>query len=570
MSEQKIKWISCKQHMSRFSLIMFVATIALVTTTFLINLVNAEEKSFVGNIQDSAFNVQIDANPPIVYLEDVVEFSYSITNETNIEIPNITLEDNLGLINNESLFALSPGETRSFMRNGQFITDTTVTLTATSPISQGQQATAETFVQVVDPSLQLHKSVSSALVPSDTTVTYTFNVTNTGNITLNAITIIDPLVENISPISLSSLEPQNSSQFTATYNITDNVTNIATATANAQTEWWTKAVASEPHSVTVNVQGSKTSFLPLVQSANVWEQIGDFPEDVKKFYDVAACKTNGETRYIAGTDDGVYSLNQDEEWKRRIVAGVVLRVSFVPNFDCNRAYAAVRDQGIYYLEYDGSAWAPELIPSVDGEQNRAIVVRSKPNADYDVFIGGTYGLLWANKPVSENTNWQNTNLTNQVLLTGLTINDNEILAATWEDNIYSNNTPDNNHIWSDNGSPTENRLYEVAKNDAGQLVAGTQVGTYYFDDEWKQAAQVPQNPSLAAAATENALYSGQLNNTPVLSSIDGGKNWVELKTGMKIDGTKFGEFQVWSITVELDGSLYAATTSGIWRWTGTP
>ncbi|WP_202912800.1 DUF7507 domain-containing protein, partial [Christiangramia aestuarii] len=74
------------------------------------------------------------------------------------------------------------------------------------------------------------------------TISYTFSLTNTGNVTLNNITVTDPMVSvNGGPINLAPGASDNTS-FTATYTLTQadvdsgQVDNIATADADELTD----------------------------------------------------------------------------------------------------------------------------------------------------------------------------------------------------------------------------------------------------------------------------------------------------------------------------------------------
>jgi len=76
-----------------------------------------------------------------------------------------------------------------------------------------------------DPSISLDKSTDpqTYLAVGDE-ITYTFDVTNTGNVILTNVTVIDllPGLSQITPASVDTLAPETTATFTATYTITQN------------------------------------------------------------------------------------------------------------------------------------------------------------------------------------------------------------------------------------------------------------------------------------------------------------------------------------------------------------
>ncbi len=106
-----------------------------------------------------------------------------------------------------------------------------------------------TLVFVPDPSINLTKTMSanadedgSGDVSLGDTLTYTFNVTNTGNVDLDPVTVTDPMT-GLSTIScgVTSLAPSMSTTCTATYTVTQadvnagSIYNMATATGTPPT-----------------------------------------------------------------------------------------------------------------------------------------------------------------------------------------------------------------------------------------------------------------------------------------------------------------------------------------------
>jgi uncharacterized repeat protein (TIGR01451 family) len=93
------------------------------------------------------------------------------------------------------------------------------------------------------PAIQIEKTyvdVNGGQVLLGDALTYTFTVTNTGNVTLYGVTVNDPLpgLGAVSPVSVASLAPGASAVFTASYTVTQadldqadgTIDNTATAT----------------------------------------------------------------------------------------------------------------------------------------------------------------------------------------------------------------------------------------------------------------------------------------------------------------------------------------------------
>ncbi|HVL25205.1 MAG TPA: PT domain-containing protein, partial [Thermomicrobiales bacterium] len=115
------------------------------------------------------------------------------------------------------------------------------------------------------PALTLEKSVSPATVSVPGNVTYSFLVTNSGDVTLNNIVVNDPQL-GATPIQVGTLAPQASKTVTAPYAVTqqdiDTKTQIVnTATAKAG------SVASDPDSATVTI--TKSPALSITKTADV-------------------------------------------------------------------------------------------------------------------------------------------------------------------------------------------------------------------------------------------------------------------------------------------------------------
>ena len=321
-------------------------------------------------------------------------------------------------------------------------------------------------------------------------------------------------------------------------------------------------------------QAEHTTYLPLLlvpeppppDLPDVWERIGNHPEGLQKFYDVAAC----DGRHVAGTTDGVYTL-VDGVWQREtaIPGGTVLQVSF--GGDCDTIYVGNRDNGVYYGTLVGTTWQWTQVYAPDDEEIiRSLVVRTVNNVT-SVYIGGRNGLKWADNPVNADATWFGPILPGQ-FVTGLTLQPDTqaIYAAVWQTGIFRNEVGTVDWIQQDSPqfSGLNSRLYKV-DTQGQQVVTGTEIGIFAKNGgDWVRGRGLT-SPTHAVQATGKALYAGQLNNAGIFVSRDGGANWSPFVDGLDMNAPFFEDMQVWSLPIE-DGKLYAATTSGIWRLQNNP
>ena len=208
-----------------------------------------------------------DAGQPLSKaVGDTVEFTYVVENTGNVTLENVALTDNLEGTVNLPTATLAPGATTTATKLhvvtqadldagviGTNVLDDPGTATASGDGVNGSgTATAKdtggaNLVQ--SPLIDIVKSLASNAdedasndVSEGDTLTYSFLVTNTGNVTLNPVVVKEPLSGLVSsPIALgaTSLAPNATTTGTATYVVTPAnvsagaVNNTATATGTA-------------------------------------------------------------------------------------------------------------------------------------------------------------------------------------------------------------------------------------------------------------------------------------------------------------------------------------------------
>lgn len=179
-------------------------------------------------------------------LGEEITYTFTIKNTGNVTLSKLTLtDDKLGL-NQLSVTtnSLAPGETITYTKvykvtqadldNGSILNSAVVA--GTSPNNQIVTDPGEVSVKsTAQPQIALIKSVNpTAYNKVGEVLNYTFEVTNTGPVTLNNISITDSMFEGGITLNKTTLAPGEKTTATASYTVTQNdidkgkLTNVAT------------------------------------------------------------------------------------------------------------------------------------------------------------------------------------------------------------------------------------------------------------------------------------------------------------------------------------------------------
>lgn len=248
---------------------------------------------------DRALKISVSktADPTKIPAEKAIsgtEISYAINikNTGNTTI-NVTADDSMAEIGNLTLSksTLAPNETATATAK-HAITDAEIKAgtvsntviatgtTADNSMSTSGKNTATTTIEKQTPKLTIEKTVDKTQLTdteskAGTKLTYTFKVTNAGNVTINGINIIDQL-DGLSDIKMSypktagELAPGETATGTATYGITladiamTSVSNTAKASGNNKTTGET--VTSNESRVTTSI--ARRMSLSLKKTSN--------------------------------------------------------------------------------------------------------------------------------------------------------------------------------------------------------------------------------------------------------------------------------------------------------------
>jgi uncharacterized repeat protein (TIGR01451 family) len=212
-----------------------------------------DDETVVDPSPDPAISLEKTADP-LVFTEvgELITYTFTVTNTGDVTLTNVVIDDPLtsSVDLAVSPSTLAPGEsgtatatyttTQADIDAGQILN----TATATGKDPNGTSVQDQDDETVEGPKQEPEITLVKTAVPQDyssvgETITYTFAVTNTGNVTLSNVNIDDPLTGSVDlAVTPSTLAPGESGTATATYNTTQDdlnageILNTATATGS--------------------------------------------------------------------------------------------------------------------------------------------------------------------------------------------------------------------------------------------------------------------------------------------------------------------------------------------------
>jgi gliding motility-associated-like protein/uncharacterized repeat protein (TIGR01451 family) len=237
----------------------------------------SDEDSIVIDVEKNAsFNILKSANKSTVSVAgEEIEYTITVTNTGNVTLDDVVVVDELVNLN-QNVGTLAPGEnkslsvsyvvTQSDMDNGSIVNIATVI--GTDPDGNDAPGSEDDVTVVVEQnaSISMSKTANKTIVnEADEEIVYTLTVTNTGNVTLSNVMVVDEKVgvnQNI-----GTLLPGESTVINVIYTVTQadidsgSILNIASVIGNDPKD----EDASGEDSVTVNV--SKNAQIEIVKTS---------------------------------------------------------------------------------------------------------------------------------------------------------------------------------------------------------------------------------------------------------------------------------------------------------------
>jgi uncharacterized repeat protein (TIGR01451 family) len=208
----------------------------------------------------AAIALAVTAEPMVTYSGQTVLFMYSVTNEGDVGLTDVTIVDSFG--NSLLVGALAAGDSAVETTNQTLHDNTTNSVTATGLDAVTYEAVTDNdsvAVTVISPALELYVEVGPTAVCIGETATYTYTVENTGDCDLTGVTVLDSFGTPLGPISLPVAQ---SSYWRATRRTYSTTTNEPTA------------VGTDPLGGGVAAEGSATVILscdPILMHEPLWE-----------------------------------------------------------------------------------------------------------------------------------------------------------------------------------------------------------------------------------------------------------------------------------------------------------
>ena len=245
---------------------------------------------------------KLASNDTDVQVGEVITYTYTFTNTGNVSLSDVSITDvhggsgTLGAISPASVASVAVGDSVTFtadytVTQADVDAGAAITNTATSaatpaggtyvPVSADESISPE----VEAPAAEMVKTASQTSdVAVGDVITYTYVVTNTGNVTLTSVSVSDVhsgtgTLGAITPASVASLAVGDSVTFTADYTVTqadidagDDITNIATMSATPPTG----APVTDDETVSVeSIATAPASTLSKVASNDTDVQVGE-------------------------------------------------------------------------------------------------------------------------------------------------------------------------------------------------------------------------------------------------------------------------------------------------------
>ena len=212
---------------------------------------------------------------------DTVTYSFAVTNTGNVTLSSVAVTDPMPDLSPITCPSTSLAPSATIVCTATYVAkladidagsiNNTATTTGTPPIGTPVSDTdTETVTATTSPAIQVVKSASPTNVTAaGQVVTYSFRVINTGNVTLSAITVGDPLPD-LGPITCptTSLAPGLDMICTAAYTVAQGDVDAGSITNTASVTGTPPAGATVGDTDTAIVIATQTSDVSIVKSAN--------------------------------------------------------------------------------------------------------------------------------------------------------------------------------------------------------------------------------------------------------------------------------------------------------------
>ena len=242
------------------------ATVTCDVPTTMPSTTNALSNQVTVMIVNPAVTIAKSVSKTKVIAGQQVTYSYKVTNTGDVALTNCNIDDSIlgsvGTVN----FGLGVGgmttETTMTAINSQVTNDATVTCDEPQSMTTTSATSNQVTVMIASPAVTIEKSVDQTMVSPGTLVTYSYKVTNTGDVSIEDCQVNDSVLGNISTPFNLALGAMNT--VTDQVQIFNDVTNKATVTCNEPQSM--NPVTAMSNQVTVTIK--LTSSVDLIKTAS--------------------------------------------------------------------------------------------------------------------------------------------------------------------------------------------------------------------------------------------------------------------------------------------------------------
>jgi len=222
--------------MKKWSMLLVIAIVALLMPT---------SSAMVSALEEASLSISKEADKTSVSVDEIITYTYTIVNNTDNITDNITLvDDKLGKINLGTQPSLGASENITVTATYTVKEDdlpgplvNIATVSGTDPDGNTITDNVSASVKLTyTASIQVTKTANKTTASPGDNITYTYTVTNTGNVTADNVTLEDDKLGGV--LSGLALSPGENVTATATYKVgildllkLKPITNIATVTA---------------------------------------------------------------------------------------------------------------------------------------------------------------------------------------------------------------------------------------------------------------------------------------------------------------------------------------------------
>jgi len=267
------------------------ATASSDTLLTLVAATPATDTDTLTGLSQPSIKVDKTADKSSVDAPGNIKYSFTLTNTGNVKLTDVQLDDPMVGLSGYTCerSVLAPGASASCVAfypvtqdvlDHQSMIANTAVATGTPPTGADVTGRGTAYVDVAQtPAISVQKTASPTSLSAPGTVTYTFEVTNEGNVSLSDVRLDDMMLGLTSAeCGATTLGPGESTSCTATYDVSQDQIDAGVSLTNTVTATGTPGVGTDvtaTDSATIDMDGTSAISLNKVASVSSVEKAGD-------------------------------------------------------------------------------------------------------------------------------------------------------------------------------------------------------------------------------------------------------------------------------------------------------